>query len=168
MIRDVLDQIKTEIDKNLATHLVKQDEKYDDPATAVSKESVETILGDREHISAIQSFPAVMVLPNEPTIVEYSSNKKDFMHDIIMAVLIVDNVPLNGQKRVYSFLRSLENVFESQITSWPLGVIFQYQTVSYIYDAIGTFATEKGDTVYTGAIRAMFKERENSYLSTQV
>lgn len=167
MIRDVLDEMKRQLDTNLPEKLIAQDEKYDDGAFAVSLKPVTVYIGDRD-ISALQNIPAIILVPFDAELRDYTSGKKDIIHNIAMVVLVSDASVEAGQKRCWTILRAAENVFESQVGSWPLGVIGQYETVNISYTEIGGIQIGKDQTLWTSGIRCAIRERVDCYVSTQV
>lgn len=167
MIRDVLDEMKLQLDTHLAAKLEAQDEHYDDDAFAVSTKPVTVYIGDRD-ISAIQNTPAILLIPFDAEIRDYTSGKKDVLHNIAMIVLVSDASVEAGQKKCWTIIRAAENVFESQVGSWPLGVIGQYETVNISYTEIGGVQIGKDQTLWTSGLRCIIRERVDCYVSTQV
>lgn len=167
MIRDVMDEMKDQLDTNLPAKLTAQDEKFDETKFAVSDQVVTVYIGDRD-IQAVQNFPALLIIPVESTTREYTNSKKDVIHSIAMVALVSDPDPEAGQKRAWTILRAAENVFESQVNSWPLGVIGQYHTESLAYSEIGGVQIGKEQTVWTSGVRATIRERQDAYLSSQL
>jgi hypothetical protein len=162
-----MDEMKSQLDDNLPTRLTAQDEKFDDPRFHVSDQVVTVYVGDRD-IQSVQNFPCIILIPIDATPRDYTSGKKDLFHNIAMVVLVSNPDPETGQKKAWTILRAAENVFESQASAWPLGVIGQYQTESVAYSEIGGVQIGKDQTVWTSGIRAIIRERVDVYVSTQL
>jgi hypothetical protein len=167
MIRDVLDEMKAQLEQNIAAKLEAQDDKYDDEKIKVSTEKAFVYVGERS-IMSIQTFPAIVLIPFDSEAVELTNSRKDMMHNIAMIVLVVDADPESGQKRAWTILRAAENVFESQVGQWPLGVIAEYKTMEISYAELGGIQAGKDLTAWTSAIRCRVRERITAYSSTQV
>jgi len=167
MIRDVLDKMKDELDDNLHEKLIDQDQNYDEVEYNVANDTVEIYVGERD-IAAVQNLPAVLLIPVDTDRVEYTSQKKDFFHNVAMVVLVVASDPEVGQKKCWTILRACENVFESQVADWPLGAVNQFQTTEYSYSEIGRVQTGRGESVWTAGLICRIRERVDAYLSTQV